>query len=91
MNNLDNYLKQDIEQAAQETRRFWNLANKLQAEFTQGDMEACKQTAFNMIQISNELEWLQERKQNNNQLSHLVARLNQKGIVAAKVEWLRED
>ncbi|WP_082235005.1 hypothetical protein [Halobacillus massiliensis] len=87
----EQYLSQDIDEAIERTNNFWKLTNQMQEQFTQGDMAASKQTAFQMVHIVNELEFLRERKNNQMEFHQLVVQLKDKGILRAQVEWWHED
>lgn len=91
MNNLDNYLTQDIKQAARLTKKFWKLTDELEDRVTQGNLEGAKDAALSMVHIVNELEYMQHRKRNQDDLTRMAIQLSKGGIINAEVVWRNEQ
>lgn len=85
MNNLDNYLPKDVERAAQLTKKFWDLMKELEEQFTQGNVDKSKYSAAQMIQVSSDLEYLRERKINQDRLKKVAVDMENQGITVAIV------
>ncbi|WP_281659100.1 hypothetical protein [Halobacillus sp. Cin3] len=90
MNNLDNYLPEDIGRAVRLTKEFWRLTDELEEPFTIKSYHGARATSTRMITIVNELEWLQERKQNIDRLRKLSVDLESQVITVAIVKHAYE-
>ncbi|MFD2924203.1 hypothetical protein [Halobacillus naozhouensis] len=99
MNNLNNYLPQDVGQAARETKCFWDLSEQVQKAFTQGDIDTAVTRTVDLLNTLNNLKYLrtrkaeQEEKEYTKRMAHyhkvgkLAIELEQRGITSAVVRW----
>ncbi|SEA52958.1 hypothetical protein SAMN05421743_105190 [Thalassobacillus cyri] len=83
--NLDQFLQQDIEQAAREHRCYYDLLNKLEEKFIQRDFDGCKQAAVDIINTAQALQQLRERKERHDELQQVSKELIKQGILCAVV------
>lgn len=90
MNNLDNYLERDAGKAAKEIRCLYDLKKKQDESIVQGNFMQAKLLGADILNSLNELEFLRERKINQDNLRKVAVDMQNQGITVAIVNHVHE-
>lgn len=85
MNNLNNYLPKDAGKAATQLRCLYDLKRMQDEAIAQGYFQKAKLLGADILNSLNELEFLKERKMNQDRLRHVAIQMQSQGITAAIV------
>ncbi|MGP4061474.1 hypothetical protein [Halobacillus sp. H74] len=86
MNNLDNYLERDAGKAAKEISCLYDLKKKQEEAIVQNDFTQAKLLGADILNSLNELEFLRERKINQDNLRRVAVEMENNGITVAIVK-----